>query len=153
VTLETAAGESAARVHSPELQRPLAVLKRELRPATRHTRVTTVTDCQEASIETHRGRLHRPARVAAKRETGRRRTNQLRALTRGCDKSCLLPGCQTKLWAMLSGIASGLERRLTADDCMGSRGSLPNDTCDGGGRIGCARSLAGAAKAACWRGE
>jgi hypothetical protein len=38
----------------------------------------------------------------------------------------------------------------TAEDCIGPLASpLPSWTCDGGGRIGCARSLGGATKAAC----
>jgi hypothetical protein len=41
--------------------------------------------------------------------------------------------------------------KRTEADCIGPLASLPNERLDGGGRIGCARSLAGAAKAACWR--
>jgi hypothetical protein len=99
----TAEGGSAVCVHSQARQRLLAGHRQDL---VRTTARRVVWDCaiQKRGVgnkpiktpRTHRGRLHRPARVAAKRETGRRRANRLRALAHGCDKGRLLVTIRTR---------------------------------------------------------
>jgi hypothetical protein len=109
-------------------------------------------------MQTHRGRLHRPGAITvAKRETGRRRANRLRALAGRCGKGRLLAEIELstsynphqKQRALHSMASAAI---LTAEVCIGALASpFPSWTCDGGGRIGCTRSGMVPAYGACFK--